>query len=189
MVSNHSSYLDTPLLNLAFSPSFCPTLGLKSVPFFGRILQCVSCIFIPRGSSDEEKNRAIDAISDRVVQNSLEPSLPPLIIFPEGGTGTNSGLVSFKRGAFTAEKPIKPVFMKFFHNGVTPALTMGLNSLMFMQLSRGPILVSINVLPDFHPNEFLFQNHKKGSEDAENNENTRWKSYGWAVRDAMVKAG
>ena len=38
IVTNHSSYLDTPLLNMVFAPSFCPTLGFKNVPIFGRIL-------------------------------------------------------------------------------------------------------------------------------------------------------
>lgn len=132
MVSNHVSYLDAPILNMAFTPSFCPTLGFKNIPIFGRILTTLSCIFIPRGSSDDEKQKAVDAICDRVMQNELEPALPPLVIFPEGGVGNNAGLVSFKRGAFTPEKPIKPVFMKFYHDGVCPSLTLGLNTLMFL---------------------------------------------------------
>ena len=78
--------------------------------------------------------------------------------------------------------------MKFYNNGVSPSLTMGLMTLMFLQLSRGPILVTVNVLPDFHPNEYLFENHKKG-DDAESNENTRWKSYAEALRDIMIDAG
>lgn len=42
--------------------------------------------------------------------------------------------------------------------------------------------VEVNVLPDFQPNEYLFETHKdKGTE--------RWEIYAWALRDAMMKAG
>lgn len=35
-------------------------------------------------------------------------------------------------------------------------------------------------MPDFYPNEYLFENHKKGE---------NWETYAWAVRDAMLKCG
>lgn len=41
---------------------------------------------------------------------------------------------------------------------------------------------TVHVLPDFQPNEYLFETHKdKGTE--------RWEIYAWAVRDIMMKAG
>ena len=42
--------------------------------------------------------------------------------------------------------------------------------------------VDIRILPDFHPNDYLFREHEdKGVE--------KWERYSWAVRDAMLKAG
>ena len=42
--------------------------------------------------------------------------------------------------------------------------------------------VTTYVMPDFEPNEYLFEKHSdKGGE--------RWEIYAWAVRDAMAKAG
>ena len=37
-------------------------------------------------------------------------------------------------------------------------------------------------MPDFQPNEFLFETHSNKGGD-------RWEVFAWAVRDAMCKAG
>lgn len=40
----------------------------------------------------------------------------------------------------------------------------------------------LTILPDFEPNEYLFETHKdKGKE--------RWEIYAWAVRDIIMKNG
>lgn len=46
-------------------------------------------------------------------------------------------------------------------------------------------------MPDFQPNEFLFGNHKHSNDNGEDSkdENERWETFAWAVRDAMIKAG
>ena len=46
-------------------------------------------------------------------------------------------------------------------------------------------------MPDFQPNEFLFENHKFSNDHVEEylTENERWETFAWAVRDAMIKAG
>lgn len=94
-------------------PSFCPTSGLKDVPLFGTVLKSLSCIFMPRGKSQEEKDMAIRTLIDRINANEADPRLRPILIYPEGGTSTNIGIIKFKRGAFEMEKSIKPVFMKW----------------------------------------------------------------------------
>lgn len=40
----------------------------------------------------------------------------------------------------------------------------------------------VTVLPDFTPNEFLFEKHREKGEE-------RWEVYAWAVRDVIMKAG
>ena len=37
----------------------------------------------------------------------------PLLIFPEGGTTNGSSLINFKKGAFIAEKTVRPVILKW----------------------------------------------------------------------------
>ena len=37
----------------------------------------------------------------------------PLLIFPEGGTTNGTSLINFKKGAFIAEKTVRPVILKW----------------------------------------------------------------------------
>jgi len=39
---------------------------------------------------------------------------------------------------------------------------------------------TVNILPDFEPNEYMFKTHKKEG-------NERWEVFAWAVRDLMGK--
>ena len=39
--------------------------------------------------------------------------MPPLIIYPEGGTTNGTSLLKFKRGAFMGLTSIKPVIFKY----------------------------------------------------------------------------
>ena len=51
-----------------------------------------------------------------------------------------------------------------------------------MTLCWGFLKCQVTVLPDFSPNEHLFETHSdKGQE--------RWEVYAWAVRDSLIKAG
>ena len=54
--------------------------------------------------------------------------------------------------------------------------------LAILNLSTCYFKSELTVLPDFEPNEYLFQTHSfQGSE--------RWEIYAWAMRDIMAKAG
>lgn len=58
-----------------------------------------------------------------------------------------------------------------------------------MCASKGFTHCTINIMPDFQPNEFLFENHKMSQDHSDERENERWETFSWAVRDAMIKAG
>ena len=112
-----------------------------------------------------------------------------MLIFPEGGTSNGLGIIKFKRGAFEAENPVKPVYIKADWNYMSPAYTLPPLPLVILNLSSlfNSMKITITVLPDFYPNEWLFENHKH----CDNHRETlhRWEIYAWAVRDAMVRAG
>jgi len=105
------------------------------------------------------------------------------LVFAEGGTSNNSALLKFKKGAFIGEKRTKPIFMKWNVGTVHPAYdTIEVLVLAILQLSWTCMKVNIYEMPDFEPNEYLFETHKdKGKE--------RWEIYAWALRDAMMKQG
>jgi len=54
--------------------------------------------------------------------------------------------------------------------------------LAILNLSWGGCSVKVNVMPDFTPNEYLFETHKDQGKE-------RWEIYAWAMRDVMCKAG
>lgn len=91
--------------------------------------------------------------------------------------------MSFKKGGFFAEKTVRPIFIKYNYFTLNPAFdTIEFLPLAIMTLSWGFINCEVTVLPDFTPNEYLFEQHiDKGTD--------RWEIYAWAVRDAIIKAG
>ena len=126
------SWLDAPILYLCFGTSFCPRAGLKEVPLFGTIAQALNCIFIPRGGKEEVRQQTVEMIGARQKLAEQDPSVPKLMIFPEGGTSNGTGIIKFKRGAFEAERAVKPVFMKFDWSYCSPAYTLGFIPLMVL---------------------------------------------------------
>ena len=106
-----------------------------------------------------------------------------MLIFPEGTTANGECLMSFKRGAFMAEKTIRPVYLRYSHGMVDTARDcIDLLPLLIFTLSWGCFHCQVNVLPDFRPTEYLFTEHAdKGKE--------RWQIYAWALRSVMCEEG
>jgi hypothetical protein len=103
------------------------------------------------------------------------------LIFAEGGTSNGTGIMKFKKGAFFAERTVKPMFLKYKSHTVSPAFDiMEFLPLAILQLSWAHNKCEVVVMPDFQPNDYLFETHKdKGNE--------RWEVLAWAVRDVMMK--
>ena len=107
----------------------------------------------------------------------------PFLIFAEAGTSNGTSLVKFKKGAFFSEKTIRPIYLKYEQSKVNPGFeVMEFFPLAILQLSWCHMRCSVHVLPDFQPNEFLFEKHaSQGTE--------RWEVFAWAVRDVMARTG
>ena len=108
----------------------------------------------------------------------------PFLIFAEGGTTNGSAIMKFKKGAFHSEMTVQPIFLKYSFGTLNPAFdTIPFLALLILTLST-PCGMSceVNILPNFKPNEYLFETHKdKGQE--------RWEIFAWAVRDVIVERG
>mmetsp|Transcript_11024 Transcript_11024/g.18429 ORF Transcript_11024/g.18429 Transcript_11024/m.18429 type:complete len:155 (+) Transcript_11024:918-1382(+) len=90
--------------------------------------------------------------------------------------------MKFKKGGFFSLKRVKPLVMKYnLETSVSPAYDIiEVLVLAILQLSWSCLTCTIIEMPDFEPNEYLFETHKdKGKE--------QWEVYAWAVRDAMLK--
>ena len=103
-------------------------------------------------------------------------------MFAEGGTTNNTAIMKFKKGAFIGEKRVKPLILDYEVSSVHPAYDIiEVLALAILQLSWCGMTCKILDLPEFEPNDYLFEKHKdKGTE--------RWEIFAWAVRDIMLKA-
>lgn len=182
-VSNHSSWLDVPILISHFRTAFASKKTFRKVPVFGLIVQALGCIFISRGASLEKRNKIVEQIGERqqIIEHLGE--YPPICIFPEGGTSNGSYLMQFKRGAFASLRAVKPVVLKYKWCNLSPAWDIvPFLPLAIMQFCLFDFKCDVIELPEFVPNDYLFETHADKGAD-------KWEIYAWAIRDAMSKAG
>jgi 1-acyl-sn-glycerol-3-phosphate acyltransferase len=162
IVCNHVSWLDPVVLIKNVRPAFAPSSEFKTVPVLSTLIDCIDSIYIPRGGSEEKKAQALAAIRDRQELIEETGKYAPFLIFAEGGTTNGTGLIKFKKGAFFAERTIRPMFMKYKYHTVNPAFdTMEFLPLAILHLSWACFSCEVNVMPDFQPNDYLFETHKE----------------------------
>lgn len=150
IVSNHTSWLEPVILIKNIRPAFAPSEEFRNVPLLGTLASAIDSIYIPRGGSEENKARSLMLIRER--QEIIEETgqYAPFLLFPEAGTSNGSHILSFKKGAFFAEKTVRPMYMKYHYNTISPAFeVMEYLPLVIMQLSYGIVKCDIMVMPDF----------------------------------------
>lgn len=183
IVSNHVSWLDCVILIKSVRPAFAVAAEFEKVPLLGHFSFCLDSIFIPRGGSDENKKLVLQKIKDRQELIEETGKYAPFCIFSEGGASNGTSIMKFKKGAFFAEKTIRPIYLKYSNGCVSPAFeVMEFLPLTIFQLSWCFMKCDIHVLPDFQPTEYLFSKHSGQGEE-------RWEIFAWAVRDIMAREG
>jgi 1-acyl-sn-glycerol-3-phosphate acyltransferase len=65
IVSNHVSWLDPVVLLKNLMPAFAPSSEFRGVPLLGTLMDVIDSIYIPRGGSEENKAKALQAIRER----------------------------------------------------------------------------------------------------------------------------
>jgi len=108
-VSNHLSYMDTPVA-LAYIPvefRFLAKVGLFKIPFLGQHLAKAGHIPVPR----EDPRAAVKTLT--VAAATIRERGISLLVFPEGGRSPHGALRDFKEGAayiaIKAGVPVVPV--------------------------------------------------------------------------------
>jgi 1-acyl-sn-glycerol-3-phosphate acyltransferase len=111
-VSNHLSYMDTPvvLANIPAQFRFLAKRGLFQIPFLGTHLARAGHIPVPR----EDARAAVKTMS--TAAQVIRERGVSLLIFPEGGRSVDGELASFKEGAayiaIRAGVPLVPVALR-----------------------------------------------------------------------------
>jgi len=119
-VSNHASYMDTPVVlgHIPLQFRFLAKKSLFSIPFLGYHLHRAGHISVPR----ENPRAAIKAMSEAA--KAIQERGISILIFPEGGRSL-TGLKPFKEGAayiaIKAGVPVVPLALK----GTLQVLPMG----------------------------------------------------------------
>jgi 1-acyl-sn-glycerol-3-phosphate acyltransferase len=108
-VSNHLSYMDTPvaLANIPVQFRFLAKRGLFQIPFLGQHLSQAGHIPVPR----EDPRAAVKTM--QLAAETIQRKKISLLIFPEGGRSHDGRLEPFKEGAayiaIRAGVPIVPM--------------------------------------------------------------------------------
>ncbi len=114
-VSNHLSYMDTPvvLANIPVQFRFLAKKGLFKIPLLGQHLARAGHIPVPR----EDPRAAVKTLS--LAADIIRDRGMSLLIFPEGGRSPHGGLREFKEGAayiaIKARVPAVPIALTGTH--------------------------------------------------------------------------
>lgn len=113
IVSNHYSWLDIYyFIASKFCPSYLSKKEVVNYPFIGVIAKGLQTVFVSR-ESEVDRNIVISALTERCDNIIAGKKYPQLLIFPEGTTTNGHYLISFKKGAFLKNYPIKIICLKY----------------------------------------------------------------------------
>lgn len=110
-ISNHLSYMDTPvaLAHIPVQFRFLAKRGLFQIPFLGQHLSRAGHIPVPR----EDPRAAVKVM--QTAAETIQRKKISMLIFPEGGRSHDGALQGFKEGgayiAIRAGVPVVPVVM------------------------------------------------------------------------------
>jgi 1-acyl-sn-glycerol-3-phosphate acyltransferase len=110
-MSNHTSYIDTPvvLANISVQFRFLAKSGLFQIPFLGTHLSRAGHIPVPR----EDPRAAVRTL--QLAAETVQKKKTSLLVFPEGGRSEDGDLAAFKEGgayiAIRAGVPMVPLVL------------------------------------------------------------------------------
>lgn len=111
IVSNHTCYMDGGILACVFgAPRVVAMKSSRKVPIVGKFMEDMDVIFVDR-ERENSRQATLEAISKHC--SEWTPGERPLLIFPEGTTTNGEVLKDFKKGAFVAGVPVRPVLMVY----------------------------------------------------------------------------
>ena len=137
-------------------------------------------------TSKESRAQVFELIEKRQEQ-AERGEAPPIFVFPEGSTSNGKCLLTFKSGAFSSLKPVKP----FINRTISPRISQAMGSVLnlwhwtFVIPFQAITYKSENLeMPVFAPNEYFWKNHWDGKDPK-----MKWKVFAEAVRQAMAECG
>jgi len=96
-VSNHTSYIDIPVLGSLIDASFIAKAEISGWPFFGWLARLQRTVFVDR------RGRKITAQRDEIAARLVAGD--KLVLFPEGTSGDGRAVLPFKSALFAVAEP------------------------------------------------------------------------------------
>lgn len=117
IVSNHVCWIE-PLYFMYKEMPCCVAKAELANSCLGRLFAKVFNIILVDRNSDQGRHTALNVIARRADPKS---GFPPVLVFPEGTTHSESTLICFKRGAFHPLLPVQPVVVRYPFCNYDPA--------------------------------------------------------------------
>ena len=105
IVSNHHSLVEALLLLDHFPVCYLAAAWLRNNPLVVQTAKVFEILFVDRAKRANATQQIVD------IQN--DPSLLPLVIFPEGKVSNGDALVGFRSGAYISETLVQPVAIRY----------------------------------------------------------------------------
>ena len=151
VVANHTTLLDAMFMNWFIAPMAVAKLGVKHIPVAGGVAVALQTIFVNR-KDPNSKHKVLDQIKRR----THDPRFPSLMIYPEGTCTNGKVLVQFKKGPFTAQRPVQPIILRYASPYFNPAAC-GDNSSMIqsflLMMCQPYIHLTCTLMPVHYPSE------------------------------------
>jgi 1-acyl-sn-glycerol-3-phosphate acyltransferase len=145
---NHSTYLDILMMTHLIPMRFVAKQEVRRFPLVGPLAMAIGCVFVKR---DNKASRA----EARVALGKAD-RFPPIVLFPEGKTGSGETLQPFRRGAFEIavenEIPFLPCVILFDQPEYVRWLGQKFPKVIWRLASRsGPLTAKLIPLEIIHP--------------------------------------
>jgi len=86
--------------------------------------------------------------------------MPPIVIYPEGGTTNGDSLLQFKKGAFAGLHSVQPIAMQYKTSMIQAnALNLNIFAHFIVMMSMVGCVLKIKEYPVFKPNDYFFKHH------------------------------
>ncbi len=161
LICNHLGYYDV-IANMAINGSgFMAMKAVGNAPIGGDIAFHIGSIFVER-DSEESRKKSFDNLVKRQKEFYEGKNFYKSLIFPEGTTTNNRYLKDFKKGAFSALLPVKPIIMKIPFDGPCQ-LVCGVTHLFFHVMRSFCYFTNklyYTELPVIKPTEYMYEHYK-----------------------------
>ena len=160
VIGNHCSFIDAFFYGWQFACSYISKKTASKVPLIRTIAIYNKTLYLDR-TNEEDRHKVADEISNRQ-RNILSGEFnTQLCIFPEGTITNGKYIIKFKRGAFMALLPLKPMIELIEHNpiyelstGVLPMHFHLIYALCFLYIP-----VTFISLPIIEPTEYMYEHY------------------------------